>query len=214
MFSGKRLPIFSITLLLSLLTQNIFPTNARWKSYHPSYAYKEQIGSSIDGGLCLDGSYPIYYYREGTSNHKYHISFEGGGWCGYTSTAGEGCTDSCYHRSKTQFGTTIHDNDTLDINTLVGNTNIAGSGLGYLSDNQTINPMMYNWNLVVVRYCDGGSFSGNLNHPIIVNNTKLYYRGWRILNDLINNLNINHGLANATDVVISGKFVNYYLYLL
>ena len=50
---------------------------------------------------------------------------------------------------------------------------------------------MYNWNKVLLRYCDGGSFSGNLDAPIVYNNAKLYFRGHHILKgmqqDLWNN---------------------------
>ena len=32
---------------------------------------------------------------------------------------------------------------------------------GYFSIDPQQNPLMYNWNAVILRYCDGGSFSGN-----------------------------------------------------
>ena len=32
---------------------------------------------------------------------------------------------------------------------------------GYYSSNPQTNPTMYNWNIVHMKYCDGGSFSGN-----------------------------------------------------
>ena len=31
----------------------------------------------------------------------------------------------------------------------------------YLSDYPIINPLMYNWNTVYVRYCDGSSYAGD-----------------------------------------------------
>jgi len=36
--------------------------------------------------------------------------------------------------------------------------------------------------MIWLPYCDGGSFSGNVDHPVIVGNTKLYFRGQQILN--------------------------------
>lgn len=37
---------------------------------------------------------------------------------------------------------------------------------GYFSSDPTLNPMMYNWNMVLIKYCDGGSFAGNKRLPL------------------------------------------------
>jgi hypothetical protein len=55
-----------------------------------------------------------------------------------------------------------------------------------------------------LRYCDGGSFAGNNNNVSIVDNTKLYFRGKRILDGVLQELQKSKNLKSATDVVISG----------
>lgn len=48
---------------------------------------------------------------------------------------------------------------------------LAGNGL--FSLNQSVSPF-YNWNLVYAKYCDGQSFSGNLDDPVKYGNQTLY----------------------------------------
>ncbi len=56
----------------------------------------------------------------------------------------------------------------------------------YFSVNPAENPLMYNWNKVYIKYCDGGSYSGSLDGPVIYNDTKVcsfgetrvFLRGW------------------------------------
>ena len=64
--------------------------------------------------------------------------------------------------------------------------------------------MMYNWNMVFMRYCDGGSFSGNNATVAQYKSKPLYYRGKRIREAVQTELLRNRNLAAATDVVISG----------
>lgn len=166
-------------------------------NYVPSYASQVFINNTI-GAVCIDGSTPAYYFRQGANTTKFHIAFEGGGWCGHFEKDGYGCFHSCYQRSNTILGSTVNDPSTIDVNMMVA------VGLGYMSNNASINPTMWDFNLIFVRYCDGGSFSGNLDEPIVVSGKKLYFRGWRILNGLIDSLTQNYDLNQATEVVISG----------
>jgi hypothetical protein len=53
-------------------------------------------------------------------------------------------------------------------------------------------------------YCDGGSFSGDRTESIIVNGTQLFFRGRRILDAVLDYLKESHGLASATEVLLSG----------
>merc|ERR1719174_2686005 len=64
--------------------------------------------------------------------------------------------------------------------------------------------MMYNWNMVHMNYCDGGSFSGNNETTALVDGKPLYFRGKRIREAVFASLLSSKGLANASDVVISG----------
>ena len=176
-----------------------FITTIHAVKYTPSYGYQIFMNTT-NGALCLDGSAPDYYIRLGTSSTKFHISFEGGGWCGYLDNAGYGCFDSCYDRSNTTLGTTNYDAQTMDYNQFVS------AGIGYYSNNETINPTLYDFNLIFVRYCDGSSFSSNIDNPITINNKLIYFRGYKIIDSLIDSLIQNYGLTDATEVVISGLF--------
>ena len=66
------------------------------------------------------------------------------------------------------------------------------------------NPLMYNWNMVYFKYCDGGSFSGSNASSTAIGNTALHWRGKHILNGGISDMIKNRGLAVASDVVVSG----------
>ena len=97
----------------------------------------------MQGAVCLDGSPPGYYIRPGYGNgtDKWIIHLEGGGWCKNES--------DCYERSKTDLGSSKNWLPSMALN-------------GFLSDNSTVNPDFYNWNIIRVMYCDGGSFAGNV----------------------------------------------------
>ena len=51
-----------------------------------------------------------------------------------------------------------------------------------------VNPLMYDWNSVEVRYCDGASVSGDKVTPTVVGNTTLHFRGRAILDAGIKSL--------------------------
>ena len=91
--------------------------------------------------MCLDGSPSGYYLRKGSGEgaSKWILHLKGGGWCKDTM--------NCYGRSMNSFGSSKNwsKTDALD---------------GFLSDNSTVNPDFYNWNIVRIMYCDGASFAG------------------------------------------------------
>jgi O-palmitoleoyl-L-serine hydrolase len=95
---------------------------------------------------CIDGTRAVYYLRigSGTGQSKWHIHFEGGGWC-YD-------LESCHYRSTTNLGSSKSYEECLSYSF----TNSA-----YFSSNETANPLLHNFNVVFVRYCDGSSFAGN-----------------------------------------------------
>jgi len=63
---------------------------------------------------------------------------------------------------------------------------------------------MHNWNMVYLKYCDGGSFSGNNATINRYQNNPLFFRGQRILQAMRDDLFNVENLKAATDVVISG----------
>jgi hypothetical protein len=64
--------------------------------------------------------------------------------------------------------------------------------------------MMYNWNRVLMRYCDGASFSGNNESAIVYKNETLHFRGMHIREAIAKDLMENRGLSKATDLIVSG----------
>lgn len=138
------------------------------------------------GAQCLDGTPGAFYFQPGNGNgsNKWYIHHQGGGWCE--------SLDDCLGRSKTGLGSSNGYPDT------------ASLGGGYFSNDPAQNPLMYNWNKVFMRYCDGGSFSGNNDTVQEYNGAKLFWRGSRIREAVVDNLMKTKGLNVATDAVISG----------
>jgi len=139
-----------------------------------------------DGAVCIDGTPSAYFYRPGTGSgaNKWYIHHEGGGWC-YN-------LGDCFGRSKTDLGSSKNYPMTMN------------NDGGYFSESASNNPLMYNWNAVYLKYCDGGSFSGNNESAADYNGAKLYFRGIRILTAMFQDLFRNRRLSGATDVVVSG----------
>lgn len=76
----------------------------------------------------------------------------------------------------------------------------------YFSSDPEENSLMHNWNMVMLAYCDGGSFSGDRQTPLVTDSGEaLHFRGAAILRAAQETLlGPEYGLAEATDVVISG----------
>ena len=93
--------------------------------------------------MCLDGSAPGYYLGKGSGSgaNKWILHLGGGGWCG--------TENECLERSKTALGSSSYLNNSVDIG-------------GIFSDEEAVNGEFYNWNVVYLGYCDGGSFAGFL----------------------------------------------------
>lgn len=167
------------------------PTNATTKSL----ADGERVTlTNANQAFCLDGSWPVMYFRSGSASNKFHIFFEGGGACvGLNTELSPKCFDSCSERSKGGQGSS---------NSYPISSNYDDE---YMSTDPTINPLSYDWNTIYVKYCDGGMFLADRNEPVQADdNSMIYYRGRRIMiavfESLINNFNFNA----ATDVLISG----------
>lgn len=138
-----------------------------------------------EGAVCLDGSPPGYYFRRGFGEGKesWHVFFEGGAWCSDV--------EDCWNRSHTVLGSSKG----------FYRSNSFG---GIFSSIEEKNPDFYNWNSIYIKYCDGASFSGHLENPVIVKGKKLYFRGYRILNAIVNDLMTNKGMKTAKKVLIGG----------
>eukprot|EP00042_Codosiga_hollandica_P046335 m.486553 g.486553 ORF g.486553 m.486553 type:complete len:405 (+) comp57215_c0_seq16:64-1278(+) len=139
--------------------------------------------SSVESGaVCLDGTPLSYYLRQNTSSTQWVLFFQGGAWC-YD-------LESCYQRSLTR----------------LGSSNFNGPNLlsvGIFSNNITVNPDFYTWNAVYLLYCDGASWTGNVDEPVEYNNSLVYFRGKRNLDAVLANLT-GFGLGDATEIMIGG----------
>lgn len=177
----------------------VVQASPRLSAFDPNWAHHELGATGGDvatlvllkeaaeesGARCLDGSPAGYYYRPGNGNgaKKWYIHHEGGGWC--TSL------DDCLGRSKTGLGSSA------------SYAPSAGLGGGYFSQDPAVNPMMANWNSVYLKYCDGSSFSSFNASVTEHGGAQLHFRGKAVLDAVQQDL-LTKGLAEATDVVISG----------
>ena len=137
------------------------------------------------GAICLDGSPPGIYLRNGSGigKSKWIIFFEGGAWCHDD--------DTCYKRSSTELGSSKCFARFLRLE-------------GLLSNQARYNPDFYNWTSVFVRYCDGGSFTGDRAKPLKVDKKRLYFRGRRILDAVLHEL-IRRGIDQSSEIILSGR---------
>ncbi|CAD6235538.1 unnamed protein product [Miscanthus lutarioriparius] len=124
-------------------------------------------GAREKGAVCLDGSPPGYHLRRGFGSgaHSWLVFLEGGGWCN--------TTQSCSERKMTSFGSSKY-MSAVNFN-------------GILSNDHIENPDFYNWNIAVIRYCDGGSFAGDAEGEDL-DGTKLFFRGLRIWEAVVDEL--------------------------
>jgi len=136
--------------------------------------------------LCLDGTPGAYYHQPGSGSgvNKWYIHHQGGGWCE--------SLDDCLSRSTTDLGSSKAYPATADL------------GGGYFATDQASNPLMYNWNHVFMRYCDGASFSGNNATVQVHKGAALHWRGMHIREAISADLFANRGLSEASDLVVSG----------
>eukprot|EP01064_Diplonema_japonicum_P028022 TRINITY_DN421_c1_g1_i4.p1 TRINITY_DN421_c1_g1~~TRINITY_DN421_c1_g1_i4.p1 ORF type:complete len:449 (+),score=126.40 TRINITY_DN421_c1_g1_i4:34-1380(+) len=137
------------------------------------------------GAVCLDGSPAGFYFSPAADvkdRNNWQIYFEGGGWC-YDDM-------DCYGRSSTGLGSSTHWASTMGVG-------------GIMSDNCAINPDFCNFNRVFLTYCDGNSFTGNRDEPLVVKGKPLYFRGRRIIDAVLQTL-IPMGLWNAENVLLTG----------
>lgn len=148
------------------------------------------------GAVCLDGSDAGFYFKPApkpTNMKDWQLHFKGAGWC-YDKL-------DCWGRSNGQFGSSRYGGQ-------FSNTTTGWNG-GILSDDCNYNPDFCNFNKVILLYCDGNSFTGNRDSPVIVKgldgkDKPLYFRGRRILDAILMTLASDHGLSSAENVLLTG----------
>eukprot|EP01018_Ginkgo_biloba_P008438 Gb_15309 [translate_table: standard] len=139
-------------------------------------------GAAEKGAVCLDGTLPGYHIHRGFGSgaNNWLIQLEGGGWCNDLRT--------CIFRKTTRRGSSRF-----------MEREIVFSGI--LSNKPSENPDFYNWNRIKLRYCDGASFSGDVEGGNEV--PKLYFRGQRIWRAAIEDL-LAKGMHKAEQALLSG----------
>ncbi|KAM7510679.1 hypothetical protein LguiB_009554 [Lonicera macranthoides] len=171
-------PTFSyIVLVLALIVlskANASPYSVNLTRLHSAVA---------KGAVCLDGSPPAYHFDkghgEGINNWLVHI--EGGGWCD--------SLDGCSKRAK-------------DPNLGSSNKMQSKGFYGILSNSKNDNPNFYNWNRILVRYCDGSSFTGDVDEKVY-KGTKVYMRGARVFDAVMGDL-LERGMKDASNAFLTG----------
>ncbi|XP_038980108.1 pectin acetylesterase 5-like isoform X2 [Phoenix dactylifera] len=153
-------------------------------SSHPALVHLTLLrNAKKKGAVCLDGSPPGYHFQRGFGSGKdcWLLHLEGGGWCNTVA--------SCASRKMTALGSSVYMERQVPFD-------------GILSNVPSQNPDFYNWNKVKIRYCDGASYSGNVESGI-QNGTKLFFRGQRIWKGIMDELLLK-GLANAKQAFLTG----------
>ena len=176
-----------------------------------------------DGAVCLDGTPQRYWIAPaapGSANaSKFYLHFMGGGWCGSVSAcAARAYSPACYLGSSnascfayqapgdappnTPFA------ETMDFAQIPSCLNARWCG-GLMVNDAASNPFTHDWNRVLIAYCDGHSYAGDLSEPLRVayngsTDLPLYFRGARNFRAILADLSARFGLAAATDVLLSG----------
>eukprot|EP00038_Savillea_parva_P008712 m.178703 g.178703 ORF g.178703 m.178703 type:complete len:431 (+) comp14602_c0_seq1:70-1362(+) len=138
-----------------------------------------------NGAMCLDGTPTGFYYAPASDPkhaNDWQIYFQGGGWC-YDEM-------DCLGRSKGNLGSS----------TKWAQTSSMG---GIMSSDPTSNPDFAGFNRVHMPYCDGNSFSGDRTEAVVVNGTKLWFRGRRNIDATFRAL-YKLGLDKAENVLLTG----------
>lgn len=162
-----------------------------WKTVVLNKAAREK------GAVCLDGTPPAYYIEKGYGSgaRKWMFHLQGGGWCVDLA--------DCAKRAASNLGSS------KDYHTISAKNKMLdyydGGAQGLLSRSCAVNPDFCTWNKVYIRYCDGASFSGEVDHPVAVQGgRKLYFRGRRILDAVLDDLLYVQGMVHGTDLIAKG----------
>lgn len=156
------MPQLMVTLLLTLIRS--------WGKPPPGTGPSVPLVKlgTAGGAKCLDGSPGALYFRagSGTGTSSWLIHHEGGGWC--TSLS------DCIARATTPLGSSHSYRPSM----YLPDPRHGVTAGGYFSVDPTENPLMHNWNMAYLKYCDGLSFSGlHAEDENPLDGAALYFRG-------------------------------------
>lgn len=145
---------------------------------------------------CLDGSPPSFYLRRAPPNSpnasKWFLYFQGGGTCNFWKP--KGSLFNCHARRKTQLGSSSYDEASRDF-----------SYKTVFSQDPNIAVTWHDWNVVLLRYCDGHNWASALQEPVVNGDQDaLHFRGVFNVEALLHTLVEDHGMAGAQDIVAYG----------
>lgn len=126
---------------------------------------------------------------------------QGGGWCPNA--------EDCAARAGSYLGSSAagckgcSNTSTQDMELMVGCEGSRWCG-PLISESAAVNPVAHDWNTVFIRYCDGASFIGSVDAPLKHGNQQLFFRGKYNLHGVFADLIKNHGLGNASHVIVGG----------
>lgn len=164
------------------------------------FSFKEnftvfELDESTDA-KCLDGSnYKFYFIKgQGSGADKFMINWEGGAFCGVD---GLEFKESCLQRSKMFLGSSRMwgENQTI---------RVEKRAYGYFSSIQEYNPDFWNWNKILIKYCDGSNHQGYVKDPIVVNETNIWFRGYNNTKAALEFAREHLGLFDASEIILSG----------
>lgn len=135
---------------------------------------------------CLDGSFPGYYYSQGTTSNTL-IYLIGMGNCAAPTV--EEILETCYQRSFTEIGSNIDRPPILP----------SSIATGIFSSE---NPIFGDWNLVVIPACEGGVYIGD--KTVTYKDRELYFRGQGLMKAILGDLIETRGMWANDQVVLSG----------
>ncbi|KAM7497936.1 hypothetical protein LguiA_022350 [Lonicera macranthoides] len=149
---------------------------------HGSFVDLTRVYTAVaKGAVCLDGSPPAYHFDSGTGEgiNNWLVYLEGGGWCN--------SAEDCSNRAHTHFGSS-HKME-------------KASFSGILDNGRESNPNFYHWNRIVIRYCDGSSFTGDVEQVDPVYH--VHFRGARVFDAIMEDL-LERGMKNASNALLTG----------
>lgn len=135
-------------------------------------------------GRCLDGTPSGFYVLPGDP-HKFTITLAGGGECNDAP--------SCTSRLTSSLGSSKYfaPSQTLD------------AGAHYANPDAQANPAFASWTHVMLPYCSGDLHMGTRT-AASADTFGLYFSGHLVLNATLGALEGEHGLAGATDILLTG----------
>jgi hypothetical protein len=181
--------------------------------------------------LCLDGTPGAFYLARGADANKWVIWHEGKGWCLSDADCAARALSTDGRGGWAASGWPATPGCLPPTLLFAAGLPCPAQATCQLSPDAALNPAFHSFNMVFVKTCDGGSFTGSRDDPITVvqqqrhppvtagpqqqpqqqqqqqkqqqQQQQLHYRGRAILDAVIDAL-LALGIGNATEVVVGG----------